>query len=137
MDVLISGASMAGLSAAYWFARLGHRVTLVERADGLRPGDERPRVADQRLSRVGQPRRLAGSIEQGDAERRLERLNRLADRRLDPAELSRSGRKAPSVGDGDENAHLVERERVDHPSPPEMDSSTILPIATIGTTVDI
>lgn len=38
VDVLISGASMAGLSAAYWFARLGHRVTVVERADGLRPG---------------------------------------------------------------------------------------------------
>src|SRR5438105_7113327 len=38
MKVLISGASMAGLSAAYWFARLGHRVTVVERADGLRPG---------------------------------------------------------------------------------------------------
>jgi 2-polyprenyl-6-methoxyphenol hydroxylase-like FAD-dependent oxidoreductase len=38
MRVLISGASMAGLSAAYWFARLGHRVTVVERADGLRPG---------------------------------------------------------------------------------------------------
>lgn len=38
MDVLISGASMAGLSAAYWFTRLGHRVTIVDRADGLRPG---------------------------------------------------------------------------------------------------
>ncbi|RZL85921.1 MAG: monooxygenase, partial [Variovorax sp.] len=38
MNVLISGASMAGLSAAYWFARLGHHVTVVERADGLRPG---------------------------------------------------------------------------------------------------
>lgn len=38
MKVLISGASMAGLSAAHWFARLGHRVTVVERADGLRPG---------------------------------------------------------------------------------------------------
>ena len=38
MDVLIAGASMAGLSAAHWFARLGHRVTVVERADGLRPG---------------------------------------------------------------------------------------------------
>jgi 2-polyprenyl-6-methoxyphenol hydroxylase-like FAD-dependent oxidoreductase len=38
MEVLISGASMAGLSAAYWFARLGHRVVVVERADGLRPG---------------------------------------------------------------------------------------------------
>lgn len=38
MDVLISGASMAGLSAAYWFSHLGHRVTVVERADNLRPG---------------------------------------------------------------------------------------------------
>ena len=38
MEVLISGASMAGLSAAHWFSRLGHRVTVVERADGLRPG---------------------------------------------------------------------------------------------------
>ena len=38
MDVLIAGASMAGLTAAYWFARLGHQVTVVERANGLRPG---------------------------------------------------------------------------------------------------
>jgi len=38
MDVLVSGASMAGLSAAYWFARLDHEVTVVERADGLRQG---------------------------------------------------------------------------------------------------
>jgi 2-polyprenyl-6-methoxyphenol hydroxylase-like FAD-dependent oxidoreductase len=38
MDVLIAGASMAGLTAAYWFARLGHQVTVVERAKGLRPG---------------------------------------------------------------------------------------------------
>lgn len=38
MDVLVSGASMAGLSAAHWFARLGHRVVVVERAPGLRPG---------------------------------------------------------------------------------------------------
>ncbi|VWX61790.1 2-polyprenyl-6-methoxyphenol hydroxylase [Burkholderiales bacterium 8X] len=38
MNVLVSGASMAGLSAAHWFARHGHRVTVVERAAGLRPG---------------------------------------------------------------------------------------------------
>lgn len=38
MKVLISGASMAGLSAAWWFASLGHEVAVVERADGLRPG---------------------------------------------------------------------------------------------------
>lgn len=38
MRVLISGASMAGLSAAHWFCRTGHEVTVVERADGLRRG---------------------------------------------------------------------------------------------------
>lgn len=38
MDVLVSGASMAGLSAAHWFAKFGHRVVVVERAEGLRPG---------------------------------------------------------------------------------------------------
>ena len=36
MDILISGASIAGPTAAYWLARAGHRVTVVERADSLR-----------------------------------------------------------------------------------------------------
>jgi 2-polyprenyl-6-methoxyphenol hydroxylase-like FAD-dependent oxidoreductase len=60
MDVLISGASMAGLSAAYWFAQLGHRVTVIERADGLRPGgapiDVRGRALGtaQRMGILGQ-----------------------------------------------------------------------------------
>ncbi|MBN9734165.1 MULTISPECIES: FAD-dependent monooxygenase [unclassified Pseudonocardia] len=38
MKVLICGAAMAGLSAAYWFARLGHDVAVVERAPGIRRG---------------------------------------------------------------------------------------------------
>ncbi|WP_028474252.1 FAD-dependent monooxygenase [Nocardioides alkalitolerans] len=38
MDVLISGASIAGLASAHWLARAGHTVTVVERADGLRSG---------------------------------------------------------------------------------------------------
>lgn len=38
MDVLISGASMAGLTAAHWFARAGARVTVVERAGAPRTG---------------------------------------------------------------------------------------------------
>lgn len=60
MDILVSGASMAGLSAAHWFARLGHRVTVVERADGLRPGgapiDVRGRALDtaQRMGILAQ-----------------------------------------------------------------------------------
>ena len=63
--------------------------------------------------------------------------DRLTNRRLDPAERSRRGRKAGRVGDRDENTHLVKRQQVDHPSPPEMDSSTILPIAMIGASADI
>jgi len=38
LPVLISGASFAGLATAYWMARLGHRVTVVELAGGLRRG---------------------------------------------------------------------------------------------------
>ena len=38
MKVLVSGASFAGLSTAYWMRRLGHSVTVVELAKGLRTG---------------------------------------------------------------------------------------------------
>ncbi|MFC4562301.1 FAD-dependent monooxygenase [Nocardiopsis mangrovi] len=38
MKVLVSGAAMAGLSTAYWFARHGHDVTVVEQAPRIRPG---------------------------------------------------------------------------------------------------
>ncbi|WP_267394148.1 FAD-dependent monooxygenase [Sphingomonas sp. GC_Shp_5] len=36
--VLVSGASFAGLATAYWLNRLGHRVTIIEVAKGLRRG---------------------------------------------------------------------------------------------------
>lgn len=36
VDILISGASIAGPTAAYWLARAGHDVTVVERAGSLR-----------------------------------------------------------------------------------------------------
>src|SRR6185437_1726353 len=106
-------------------------------ADGPGARDQRARVADQRPPGIGQLRRLAGAVEQAEAECRLERLDRLADRRLDPPELSRRGGKASGIGDSDQNPHLVERERVDHPSPPPIDISRILPIATIGPKTDI
>ena len=38
--VLISGASIAGLTTAHWLHRHGFAVTVVERADGLRPGGQ-------------------------------------------------------------------------------------------------
>ena len=37
-NVLVSGASFAGLSTAYWMNRLGYKVTIVERANELRKG---------------------------------------------------------------------------------------------------
>src|SRR3984885_1021737 len=36
--VLVSGASFAGLSTAFWLHRLGYSVTIVEVASGLRKG---------------------------------------------------------------------------------------------------
>ncbi|MCX2584384.1 FAD-dependent monooxygenase [Pedobacter sp. MR22-3] len=38
--VLISGASIAGLSTAYWLAKYGFEVTIVERAAHIRPGGQ-------------------------------------------------------------------------------------------------
>ncbi|MCZ1005738.1 FAD-dependent monooxygenase [Streptomyces lydicus] len=38
--VLISGASVAGLTAAYWLRRRGYAPTVVERAPGIRPGGQ-------------------------------------------------------------------------------------------------
>jgi 2-polyprenyl-6-methoxyphenol hydroxylase-like FAD-dependent oxidoreductase len=40
LKILISGASVAGLSAAYWLSRYGFKVTVVERAPQLRPGGQ-------------------------------------------------------------------------------------------------
>lgn len=39
-SVLISGAGLAGPALAYWLARTGHRVTVVERAPALREGGQ-------------------------------------------------------------------------------------------------
>ena len=39
-DVLVSGASVAGVTAAYWLAHHGYSVTVVERYPGLRPGGQ-------------------------------------------------------------------------------------------------
>ena len=38
--VLVSGAGIAGPSAAYWLHRYGYRVTVVETAPALRPGGQ-------------------------------------------------------------------------------------------------
>jgi 2-polyprenyl-6-methoxyphenol hydroxylase-like FAD-dependent oxidoreductase len=38
MSILVSGASFAGLSTAYWMNKLGYKVTVVEIANDLRTG---------------------------------------------------------------------------------------------------
>lgn len=39
-SVLISGAGIAGPALAYWLAEAGYRVTIVELAEGIRPGGQ-------------------------------------------------------------------------------------------------
>jgi 2-polyprenyl-6-methoxyphenol hydroxylase-like FAD-dependent oxidoreductase len=36
LDVLVSGAGIAGCTLAYWLARYGHSATVVERSGALR-----------------------------------------------------------------------------------------------------
>ncbi|CAD6010214.1 FAD-dependent monooxygenase [Agreia sp. COWG] len=53
---VISGASIAGLSAAYWLRRAGWRVTVIERANAFRDGGQNIDVrgiAREVLSRMG------------------------------------------------------------------------------------
>ena len=45
--ILISGASIAGLTTAHWLARHGFHPTIVERAPGLRPGGNGVDLRDQ------------------------------------------------------------------------------------------
>jgi len=68
-DILVSGASVAGTTVAYWLAHHGHSVTVVERYPGIRPGGQAIDVrgpaltvlermmlraaADQRRTRIG------------------------------------------------------------------------------------
>jgi 2-polyprenyl-6-methoxyphenol hydroxylase-like FAD-dependent oxidoreductase len=40
VEVLISGASVAGTTLAYWLGQLGYSTTVVERHPGLRPGGQ-------------------------------------------------------------------------------------------------
>jgi len=50
--ILISGASIAGQTLAYWLARHGLRPTVIERAPGLRSGGQGVDIRDEALSIV-------------------------------------------------------------------------------------
>lgn len=45
-NVLISGASFAGLATAYWMNRLGYDVTVVEIGEGLNRGGTPVNIGD-------------------------------------------------------------------------------------------
>src|SRR5262249_14293839 len=53
MKVLISGAGPAGLTAAYWLRRYGHRPTIVERAPSLSVGGYKIDVRGAALQGLG------------------------------------------------------------------------------------
>jgi 2-polyprenyl-6-methoxyphenol hydroxylase-like FAD-dependent oxidoreductase len=52
--VLVSGASIAGLSTAYWLAQLGYQVTVVEQASHPRLGGAAVNVQGEALARAKQ-----------------------------------------------------------------------------------
>jgi 2-polyprenyl-6-methoxyphenol hydroxylase-like FAD-dependent oxidoreductase len=53
LRVLVSGASISGLTTAYWLARFGFAVTVVERAPHLRPGGQALDVRGPALAVAG------------------------------------------------------------------------------------
>jgi len=69
LNVLISGAGIAGLTLGYWLGRAGSRVTIVERAAGQRssgsPVDVRGQAADvaSRMGILGRLRELTTCVD--------------------------------------------------------------------------
>lgn len=66
LRVLIVGASVAGPTAAYWFARAGARITIIERWPELRKGGQN---IDLRSTGVTVMRKMAGMQEAVNAKR--------------------------------------------------------------------
>ncbi|CAN5295967.1 FAD-binding protein [soil metagenome] len=64
-NVLISGASFAGLTTAYWMNKLGYKVTVVELSDGLKKGGTPVNIGDDVASIV----KRMGLLEQIQAAR--------------------------------------------------------------------
>src|SRR6187401_1815362 len=70
--VLISGASFAGLTLAYWLNRYGYQVTLVELSSGIRIGGAPIEVRDEALTIV----KDMGILEEIKAKRLVENTNK-------------------------------------------------------------
>jgi 2-polyprenyl-6-methoxyphenol hydroxylase-like FAD-dependent oxidoreductase len=91
-EVLISGASVAGTTLAYWLARHGFSVTVVERHPGLRPGGQAIDVRGPALQVLDRMGLLAAA-----AERKTNiRGSSMVD--ADGNELSRDTESTPTGG---------------------------------------
>ncbi|KKC05715.1 FAD-binding protein [Mycobacterium nebraskense] len=91
-DVLISGASVAGATAAYWLGRHGYSVTVVERHAGPRPGGQ---AIDVRGPALGVLERM-GLLAAAQKRRTQIRGASVVDR--DGNELSRDTESTPTGG---------------------------------------
>src|SRR3954463_15760962 len=75
MEILISGASIAGPALAYWLNRHGHRVTVVERAAELRDGGYKVDIRGAAVEVI----RKMGLLDQVGAARTDMRIARFVD----------------------------------------------------------
>jgi 2-polyprenyl-6-methoxyphenol hydroxylase-like FAD-dependent oxidoreductase len=90
--VLVSGASLAGTTAAYWLGRHGYSVTVVERHDGPRPGGQ---AIDVRGPALTVSERM-GLLDAAEAQKIRIRGASFVDR--DGNELSRNTESTPTGG---------------------------------------
>jgi 2-polyprenyl-6-methoxyphenol hydroxylase-like FAD-dependent oxidoreductase len=90
--ILVSGASIAGLSTAYWLGRHGYSVTVVERCDGPRPGGQAIDVRGPALSILDR----MGLLQAAEDKKTRIRGASFVDR--DGNELSRDTESTPTGG---------------------------------------
>ncbi|OBI89178.1 FAD-binding protein [Mycobacterium asiaticum] len=91
-SILVSGASVAGLTAAYWFGQNGYSVTVVERHPGLRPGGQAIDVRGPALTVLDRMGLLAAAEEKKTRIRGASVVDR------DGNELSRDTESTPTGG---------------------------------------
>jgi 2-polyprenyl-6-methoxyphenol hydroxylase-like FAD-dependent oxidoreductase len=114
LNVLISGAGIAGMTLAYWLTRYGMRVTVVELAAGQRssgsPIDVRAQAADI-ADRMGIMARVRNAVTNVTGMRFIDARGRVAAR-VDTIGLQRaSGRQDVEIPRGDLAAILQEASR--------------------------
>ena len=106
------------------------------RGDAGRPLPQRrraveqpPRIGDHHAPRLGGARLLLGAVEKGQAQRALQRLDGLADRRLHALQPARGGREAARIRHRHQHAELVQGQGIEHgPTPTRRARGTLRPV---------